>query len=66
MHLSTVLAQLRRELVNLDGAIVSLERLQSEAVRRGRPRRVAAELLKTLPKQRPAPPRQARRSRPTE
>ena len=54
MHLSSVLAQLRRELANLDAAIVSLERLQAQAVRaRPRSRSVAAELLKTQPKQMP-------------
>lgn len=52
MHLSSVLAQLRRELANLDAAIVSLERLQAQVVR-GRPRSVAAELLKSQPKQMP-------------
>ena len=52
MHLSSVLAQLRRELANLDAAIVSLERLQAQAVR-ARPRSVAAELLKAQPKPMP-------------
>ena len=37
MDLDKVLAQLRAELENLDAAIVSLERLQTEGRRRGRP-----------------------------
>jgi hypothetical protein len=37
MDLSKVLAQLRAELQNLDAAILSLERLQHEGRRRGRP-----------------------------
>jgi hypothetical protein len=37
MDLDKVLAQLRAELENLDAAIVSLERLQTEGPRRGRP-----------------------------
>jgi hypothetical protein len=37
MDLTKVLAQLRAELANLDAAIVSLERLQQEGPRRGRP-----------------------------
>ena len=37
MDLTTVLEQLRRELLHLDAAILSLERLQSKNTRRGRP-----------------------------
>jgi hypothetical protein len=46
MDLSKVLEQLRRELVHLDAAIASLERLQAKATRRGRPPTVLAELRK--------------------
>src|ERR1035438_5867690 len=46
MDLSKVLEQLRRELVHLDAAILSLERLQAKAGRRGQPRRVPVEILK--------------------
>jgi hypothetical protein len=61
MDLSKVLEQLRRELVHLDAAIVSLERLQATAGRRGRPPRVLAELRKTRAAPKPATRRQARR-----
>ena len=37
MDLSTVLTQLREELARLDAAIKSLERLQQDKPRRGRP-----------------------------
>ncbi|GEM_PF-2735863 len=37
MDLEKVLAQLRTELRNLDAAILSLERIQQRAGRRGRP-----------------------------
>jgi hypothetical protein len=37
MDLAKVLVQLREELSNLDAAIVSLERLQEGAKKRGRP-----------------------------
>ena len=37
MDLTKVLAQLREEVANLDAAILSLERLQQETRRRGRP-----------------------------
>jgi hypothetical protein len=47
MDLVKVLAQLRAELENLDAAIVSLERLQTEGPRRGRPPRVLAATRKT-------------------
>jgi hypothetical protein len=46
MDLTKVLEQLRRELVHLDAAILSLERLQAKVTRRGRPPRVLAELRK--------------------
>jgi hypothetical protein len=46
MDLTKVLEQLRKELVHLDAAILSLERLQAKATRRGRPPRLLAELRK--------------------
>ena len=46
MDLSKVLAQLREELENLDAAILSLERLQQEGPRRGRPPKVLSNLSK--------------------
>ena len=42
MDLSKVLAQLREELANIDAAILSLERLQTEGRRRGRPPKALA------------------------
>jgi hypothetical protein len=66
MDLSKVLEQLRRELVHLDAAIVSLERLQAKVGRRGRPPRVLAELRKTRATPRPAARRVARRGPPIE
>jgi hypothetical protein len=47
MDLDKVLAQLRAELENLDAAIVSLERLQTEGRRRGRPPKMQAAARKT-------------------
>jgi hypothetical protein len=47
MDLDKVLAQLRAELENLDAAIVSLERLQTEGPRRGRPPKLLAAARKT-------------------
>jgi hypothetical protein len=46
MDLSKVLSDLRAELANLDAAILSLERLQQEGRRRGRPPKALAELTK--------------------
>jgi len=46
MDLSKVLAQLREELENLDAAIRSLERLQQQGPRRGRPPKVLSNLSK--------------------
>ena len=46
MDLTKVLAQLREELANLDAAILSLERLQTEGRRRGRPPKALAEVTK--------------------
>ena len=46
MDLTKVLAQLREELDNLDAAILSLERLQHEGRRRGRPPKALANLAK--------------------
>lgn len=40
MDLTKVLAQLRTELADLNAAIASLERLQQEGKRRGRPPKV--------------------------
>ena len=64
MDLSKVLEQLRRELVHLDAAIASLERLQEKAVRRGRPPRMLVELRKTHAAPEPAGARRARRVSP--
>jgi hypothetical protein len=64
MDLSKVLEQLRRELVHLDAAIASLERLQAKAVRRGRPPRMLVELRKTHAAPEPAGARRARRVSP--
>jgi hypothetical protein len=47
MDLDKVLAQLRAELENLDAAIVSLERLQTEGRRRGRPPKMQAAARRT-------------------
>jgi len=55
MDLNTVLEQLRRELLHLDAAILSLERLQSKTTRRGRPPKALAMLRK------PSTPRVSRR-----
>jgi len=46
MDLSKVLAQLREELENLDAAILSLERLQQEGSRRGRPPKALSQMSK--------------------
>ena len=61
MDLSKVLEQLRRELVHLDAAILSLERLQAKGVRRGRPPSVLVELRKAHTTPPPTGRRQARR-----
>jgi hypothetical protein len=66
MDLSKVLEQLRRELVHLDAAIVSLERLQAKASRRGRPPRLLAALRKTNTPSVATSQREARRRPPTE
>jgi BMFP domain-containing protein YqiC len=47
MDLDKVLAQLREELENLDAAIASLERLQTEGPRRGRPPKLPGAGRKT-------------------
>jgi len=47
MDLTKVLAQLRKELANLDAAIASLERLQVEGRRRGRPPKALAAARKS-------------------
>ena len=46
MDLAKVLAELRQELVNLDAAILSLERLKAEGRRRGRPPKLLAAMSK--------------------
>jgi hypothetical protein len=46
MDLSKVLSQLREELANLDAAILSLERLQHEGRRRGRPPKALSQISK--------------------
>jgi hypothetical protein len=46
MDLYKVLAQLHEELDRLNAAILSLERLQQEGRRRGRPPKVVSELSK--------------------
>jgi hypothetical protein len=48
MDLTKVLQQLHDELEYLDAAILSLERLQGSAHRRGRPPAVLAELKKAM------------------
>jgi len=65
MDLSKVLEQLRRELMHLDAAILSLERLQAKAARRGRPPRALAELRRSYTGSAPAR-RQVRRGPPVE
>ena len=47
MDLNKVLAQLRMELENLDAAILSLERLQQEGPRRGRPPKTLSAVTKS-------------------
>ena len=49
MDLTKVLSQLREELANLDAAILSLERLQTEGRRRGRPPKALAALVELNP-----------------
>jgi hypothetical protein len=48
MDLNKVLAQLHEELENLDAAILSLERLQHEGRRRGRPPKALSQLSRTV------------------
>ena len=61
MDLTTVLEQLRRELLHLDAAILSLERLQSKTARRGRPPKALVMLRKPRPTPRVSQRRQVRR-----
>ncbi len=61
MNLFKVLEQLRRELLHLDAAIASLERLQAKAARRGILPVVVAEPGKARAVPRPAVRRAARR-----
>lgn len=63
MDLATVLEQLRRELLHLDAAILSLERLQSKNTRRGRPPKAVTMLRKPRPASRVSQRRQARHER---
>ena len=49
MDISKVLEQLRKELLHLDAAIVSLERLQAKETRRGRPAKVEENSRKAEP-----------------
>ncbi len=49
MDLTKVLAQLRAELDNLDAAILSLERLQREGPRRGRPPKILSGMKEPAP-----------------
>jgi len=49
MDLSKVLEQLRQELDHLDAAILSLERLQAKAARRGRPPSILTEIRRLRP-----------------
>jgi hypothetical protein len=66
MDLTKVLAQLRLELDHIDAAIVSLERLQTAGVKRGRPPRTLADLgkLKTTGPSAAPQRRRAGRGRP--
>lgn len=66
MDLSKVLEQLRKELAHLDAAILSLERLQAKARRRGRPPKMLVDLGKAHPSPRTVARRQARRNPSTE
>jgi hypothetical protein len=66
MDLSKVLEQLRRELVHLDAAIVSLERLRAKDSRRGHPPKLLASLRKANTPSGPTARREARRQPPNE
>ena len=48
MDLNKVLTELRQELNNLDAAILSLERLQLEGKRRGRPPKLLSEIKNNI------------------
>jgi len=48
MDLKKVLSELHKELNDLDAAIMSLERLQHEGRRRGRPPKVLEEIRNSL------------------
>lgn len=65
MDLSKLIRQLHLELAHLDAAILSLERLQMEGKRRGRPSRAASEMRKGEAAPKPTRRRQARRTDPT-
>lgn len=49
MELAKVLAQLRQELVHIDAAILSLERLQAKEMRRGRLPKTLIDIRKSRP-----------------
>ena len=66
MDLSKVLEHLRLELVYLDAAILSLERLQQKVKRRGRPPKVLTEMRKAHPASRRSVRRQTGHGNPTE
>ncbi len=53
MDISKILEQLRKELGHLDAAILSLEKLQENGVRRGRPPKALSFLNQPLPTLRP-------------
>ncbi len=63
MDLAKVLLQLHEELDHLDAAILSLEHLQQETRRRGRPPKLLAELYKSGQKS-GGPPRSKPREKP--
>ena len=60
MNLAKVLVELRRELANLDAAIISLERLQAGGRKRGRPPHWLSDLRK------PDEPKKVAKARKTE
>ena len=60
MDLTKVLAQLREELANIDAAILSLERLQIEGRRRGRPPKALAARKRVEKDE--APPQEVRKA----
>jgi hypothetical protein len=65
MDLTKLLKQLHMELAHLDAAILSLERLQTEGKRRGRPSKAASEMREGQAAPKATRRRQARRTDPT-